>query len=38
MGFHDFLTIGILSGFFENPRDSGFFQSRDFYPRDSGFF
>ena len=29
---------GIFSGFLENPRDSGFFQSRNFYPRDSGFF
>ena len=28
----------IFSGFAENPRDWGFFESRDFYPWDLGFF
>ena len=46
MGFHDFLTIGVFSGFSENPQDflqipgiRDFFPGiRDFFLRNSEFF
>ena len=45
LSFYDFLAIGIFPGSSENPREfwripgiTNFYQSRNFYPRDSGFF